>query len=167
MGKPSLSVWDDMPGEVDQMWAEAYVRAMMGEKLYLSGEAEMIARQMQEDFREVNPWEGQIVGFLEKQIPEDWYDLNITEQKQFLQGQLINPKPLVPRTKVCVSEIWELCLEGNVKFLKKMDSISINNILKKLKGWSRGKNPSFFGRFGRQRGFVFKDLSTTNPDNKL
>lgn len=156
-----------MPGEVDQMWAEAYARAILGEKLHLTGEAEAIARQMQEEFREVNPWEGQIVGFLEKQIPEDWYDLNITDQKQFLQGQLINPKPLVPRTKVCVSEIWELCLEGNVKFLKKTDSISINNILKNLKGWSKGKNPLRFGRFGRQKGFVFDVFATTNSGNQL
>ena len=156
-----------MPGEVDQMWAEAYVRAMMGEKIYLSGEAEKMAKLMQEEFREVNPWEGQIIGFLEKYIPEDWYDLNITEQKQFLQGQLINPKHLVPRTKVCVSEIWELCLEGNIKFLKKTDSASINNVLKNLKGWDRGKNPLYFGRFGKQRGFVIKDLTATNSGNKL
>lgn len=165
--KPLKSVWDDMPGEVDQMWAEAYARAILGEKLYLTGEAEAIARQMQEEFREVNPWEGQIVGFLEKQIPEDWYDLNITDQRQFLQGQLINPKPLVPRTKVCVSEIWELCLEGNVKFLKKTDSISISNVLKNTKGWSKAKNPLFFGRFGRQKGFIADSFSTTNSDNQL
>lgn len=165
--KPSLSVWDDMPGEVDQMWAEAYVRAMMGEKLYLSGEAEKTAKLMQEEFREVNPWEGLIVGFLEKQIPEDWYDLSVTEQKQFLQGQLINPKPLVPRTKVCVSEIWELCLDGNMKFLKKTDSTSINNVLKNLKGWSKGKNPLRFGRFGKQKGFIADSFLATNSGNQL
>ena len=40
-------VWDDLPGEVDQIWAEAVVRFQEGETLYLSHELETKSRELQ------------------------------------------------------------------------------------------------------------------------
>ena len=37
-------VWTDLPGEIDQLWAEAKVRWQLGEPLYLSGELEEAAK---------------------------------------------------------------------------------------------------------------------------
>lgn len=57
-------VMRDLPGERDQIWAEAYVRWQAGELLYLPQELETIAKGVQEDHREksargvscVNSW---------------------------------------------------------------------------------------------------------------
>ena len=48
------SVWDDLPQEVDQIWAEAYTYWMIGEPLYLSKEIEEMAQEQQESHREAS-----------------------------------------------------------------------------------------------------------------
>ena len=52
------SVWDDLPQEVDQIWAEAYTYWMIGEPLYLSKEIEEMAQEQQESHREASGKEG-------------------------------------------------------------------------------------------------------------
>ena len=53
-----LSVFDDLPGQVDQIWAEAVMYWRLGEQLYLTGEAELLALEAQEEHREASGWEG-------------------------------------------------------------------------------------------------------------
>jgi predicted P-loop ATPase len=58
------SVWKDLPGEVDQIWAEAYTYWALGEELYLSKEVEALAFEQQESHRETSGKEGVILDFL-------------------------------------------------------------------------------------------------------
>ena len=70
---------------------------------------------------------------------------------------------LVEREKVCIAEIWQVCLGGDLKYLKKRDSIELNGILTGLNGWIRNKNPKFFGKYGRQKGFERSRIIIYNP----
>lgn len=150
---PKASVWEDMPAEVDQIWAEAVAKYTLGEKLYLTGEEEKIAKEMQEAHREANAKEGMIAEFLEREIPANWDEMSISSRRMYLQGGLPYDGELVKREKVCAAEIWSECFMSDVKYMKKMDSVEINSIMNNMAGWVRNKSVRRYGQFGRQRGY--------------
>lgn len=149
------SIWDDLPGEVDQIWAEAYMYWMLGEPLHMSKEKEKLAEAVQDSHREMSEEEGQIREFLERDITQDWDSLSLAQRRQFYSGsiQLQDGMGLVGRRKICAAEIWTECFNGDLKFLKKADSREINSILSELPGWRRIKTPRKFGIYGQQRGY--------------
>lgn len=151
--EPTKSVFKDLDAEISNIWAEAYTYYMLGEKLFLEGESEEMANNLQIEFMETDPWATEIESFLEMKIPSNWYDLSIGQQRQFMQGNLPNDKPLVDRDRVCVKEIWQLCLSGDIKYCNKKESSRINNILLTFRGWEKVKSNARFGKFGRQKGF--------------
>ena len=149
------SIWVDLPGEVDQIWAEAYCLWMLGEPLYLSKEAEELAKEQQEAHRETHEKEGLIRGFLDKQIPSGWECYSLMDRRQFLSGslRLKEGETLVDREKVCAAEVWQECLGGDLRYMKRSDSVEINAILGNLPGWKRNKNVRRYGLYGTQKGF--------------
>jgi predicted P-loop ATPase len=149
------SVWNDLPKEVDQIWAEAYAYWALGEELFLSKEVEALAFEQQESHRETSGKEGMILDFLEKKIPSNWDQLDLSKRRMFWNGQLHlgEGAGLVEREKVCAVEIFVECYNGNPGYLKKQDSIEINNILSSLKGWTRNKSARRYGPYGAQKGF--------------
>ena len=155
---PVKSVFDDLPGEVDQIWAEAVLYWRAGEPLYLDGEAERLAEQAQEEHQETSGWEGMIRGFLEIEVPLNWDQMDKAARKIFLQGNSqIAGEDLRPIDKVCVMEIWEECIGGDQKYLKPADRKKIGEILAHTRGWSRIKTNARFGPYGVQKGFFRVD----------
>lgn len=147
-------IFKELDCEISQIWAEAYFYYVMGEPLYLTGESEIQANALQEDFREKDPREGVILEFLEKKIPENWYELPIQNQKAFFNNTFdVGDVELVERDKVCVAEIWQICFQSDIKWMKRRDSNEITNILNGIQGWVRNKYPRRYGSFGRQKGF--------------
>lgn len=156
INEPTKSVWDDMPGEIDQIWAEAAWYYRLGEPLYLTGEVEEIAKQMQEEHSEQSEREGYIHDFLDMEIPENWNSLDISARRQYYNGNLKIPEgmKLVARSKVCVAEIWCECLNGDKRYLKRADSLEINKILNNTPGWTRSKKSTRMGLYGVQKCFI-------------
>lgn len=151
----SKDIFKDLDKEVDQIWAEARYLHMLGEPLILSKEAEKIAIEMQDLYRDVDPKEGMVTEFLNRRIPKNWYDMDPRDQRAFMAGtfKAMEDIELVEREKVCVAEVWQVCFGGDIKYLKKRDSIEINNILTGIKGWVRNKNVRRYGSYGAQRGY--------------
>ncbi len=149
------SIWNDMPKEVNQIWAEAYTYWALGEELFLSKEIEDLAFEQQESHRENSGKEGVIQDFLEKKIPSSWDQMDLQKRRMFWNGQLHLPEDevLVNRDKVCAMEIWVECFSGDTRYMKRQDSTEINNILLNLKGWRRNKSMRRYGPYGRQKGF--------------
>ena len=149
------SVWEELPKEVDQIWAEARMYWALGEPLYLPKDVEDLAVEQQEAHRETSGKEGMIREFLERRVPSNWEQLPVQSRRMFFSGmqQLGDGMVLVPREKVCAVEIWVECLGGDPRFLKRVDSIEINNILSGMPGWERLKTPRRFGPYGQQKGF--------------
>ena len=153
--KAKMSVWNDLPGEVDQVWAEAYMYWMLGEPLYLSKEVEKLAEEQQENHREAYAKEGVIREFLDREIPQDWNTMTLMQRRQFYQGTLHLPEGtvLVPREKVCAAEIWQECFGSELKYMGKRDSMEINSIMQCIPGWKRNSSSQRYGFYGTQRGF--------------
>jgi hypothetical protein len=151
------SIFGDLDGEIGQIWAEARDAFDKNESLLLSEEAQVIAKEEQESHRMRDHREGMIQEFIEKEIPDCWESLTEDEKKSFYRGNLKGDFNLIVRNRVCVPEIWEFCLESDLRNLKKSDAIALNKILEMQKGWDRMKTPSRFGKYGMQRGFKRKE----------
>ncbi|KRU24029.1 virulence-associated protein E [Clostridium sporogenes] len=144
------SVKDDLPKELDQIWAEAIILWENGEKIYLTEEQEKLASIEQEEHREVSEKEGLITKYLDTLLPADWEEWDIYKRRNFLQGADVI-EGSIKRTRVCAIEIWCECFEKNKADMKKSDSIEINNILNSLKGWSKSQKRIRFKEYGLQR----------------
>lgn len=162
---PTKNIFKDLDNEVDQIWAEAYISFLLGEELILSDEAEAIAEEMQDLYRDVDPKEGAVIEFLNKRIPKNWYDMEPREQRAFIAGSFKASEEieLVEREKVCIAEIWQVCFGGELKYLRRRDSNEIVNILLGLSQWMRSKNPRRFGLYGRQKGFERSHIIIYDP----
>lgn len=149
------SVWKDLPQEVDQIWAEAYVYWMLGEELFLPKEIEALAETQQENHREASGKEGLIREFLDKPILPNWDQLNLGQRRQFWQGSLQYDREtqLIPREKVCAVEIWAECFNGDPKYMKRTDSLEFNGIVSGFKDWKKAKYPVKYGIYNQQRCF--------------
>ncbi len=149
------SVWRDLPHEVDQIWAEAYLYWMLGETLYLPKELEQAAEEMQESHRELSGKEGLIHAFIEREIPSNWDSMGLMARRQFFSGNMKLPEgeTLVKRDKICAMEVWVECLHSEAKYMRRKDSMEINSILASIPGWKRNKSKRRYGPHGIQRGF--------------
>ena len=151
---PVKSVFNDLPSEIDQLWAEAFVAWEQGEELFLTGEAKEIAEMEQDNHRESNAKEGLILEFLEKEIPVDWYSRELSEKRLILNGNMdLSNVKLMKRTKICAIEIWCECFGSDPRYMQRKDSIEINGILDTFKEWKKCKKAIRFGSYGHQRGY--------------
>ncbi|WP_303226045.1 virulence-associated E family protein [uncultured Acidaminococcus sp.] len=153
---PSKNIWKALPGEVDQLWAEAVQLWKQGEPLYMNTpKLDSLAKQAQAQHREDSVKEGMIQDFLEKEVPGNYDSLSLNNRRMFWAGNY-NPGEniiLCPREKVCALEIWCECFNGDPKSMRRADAVEINQILANTPGWVRVKSPRRYGYCGNQRGF--------------
>ena len=154
---PKLDPWDDLPGNVDQIWAEAVMYWRAGEGLYLTGQAEKMALEAQEEHREASGWEGLIYDFLETKVPLNWDQMDVMRRKIWLNKEdndkAKTEEPVIPIDKVCIQEVWMECLGGSHLYLKPQDRAKIGGILARAPGWERIRSTARFGPYGIQKGF--------------
>lgn len=154
--RPTKSVFQDLKGEVDQIYAEAYVRWQLNEPLYLSGDIEELAKERQEAHRESNAKEGIIQAFVDRPVPEDWLKRDLATRLIHWSGEFGKPHEGGggPRDRICAAEVWCECFRSDIKYMKQTDTREINGILSSMPGWEeyRGR----FGPYEIQRGFKRK-----------
>jgi predicted P-loop ATPase len=152
---PTKSVFDELEDEVDQIWAEAFVRWQLGEQLYLTGEARAEAEEEQETHRESNAREGIVREFIERPIPVNWDKRTLNERRLYWAAEYGGDNyETVHRDSICAAEIWCECFNGELKYMKRSDALEINNILANIAGWKRHDKVHRFGCYGPQRGFI-------------
>ena len=150
-------VFDMTDYDIDQIWAEAVELFKSGEKLYLTGDEEKEAQKQQESHSEESAKAGLVQEYLDKPITDDWYSLDLSEKKAYIQGGDFGgaKEGTVQRTKTCVMEIWVEFFNGEPKQLTPLISREINDILNGLHEWQKAKNALSFGKhYGKQRAYV-------------
>lgn len=154
------NIFTQLEDEVDQIFAEAFVRWQLGEQLYLTGEAEQEAKLQQEAHRESNAKEGIIREFVERRVPVDWDKRDLGARRIYWSGEFGRvPCETVPRDRICAAEVWCECFHTDIKYMKQSDSREINSILQGLllgSGWESCRDR--FGPHGQQRGYRMKHL---------
>ena len=149
-----LNVWDDLPTNLDQLWAEAVHLWHQCEPLFFDDpRIEAMAKTEQDRHRVDNAKEGLIVEFLAKPVPVGYDSMSLATRRMYWNNGVTNAGETVPREKVCALEIWCECLGGEIKTMKRTDSLEINQILLGLPNWTRNKDKRRYGYCGAQRGF--------------
>ncbi len=136
------SVWNDLPGERDQIWAEAVESYLLGEDLFLEPSLEDVARQVQTNHVESDEWTLPIAAWLEQ--PDD-------EGKQ--------------RTRVCALDIWIEVIGGQVKDVNSYNTKRIHNILRQLPDWEPSQSKAMFHQYGTKQKAYYR--KTFTPGNSL
>lgn len=140
--------------ELDQIWAEAKARYMLGEELYLPKELQGEAERLQREHMVSDAREGVILDFVNQKVPKDWANWPLDRRRDFWAlGANGEDLELVERDRISAHDIWcerfNRPLEDIQRELK-----SINAILQKMKGWK--KQAIRNGPYGMVLGFVIK-----------
>ena len=145
--------------EIDQIWAEALYLYICGEKLILDADVQKEATLKQEQHLESNSKEGMIREFLDMKLPKNWDKMDIYERRIYIgENNTLRKEGCVVREKVCSAEIWVELFGGDMKMFYGSNAREINDILRKIEGWSALRNGEGKLRFGKnygvQRAFV-------------
>lgn len=160
VNKPLKNLFKDLnKNEINQIWAEALYLYKCGEKLILEGEVEREANLKQEQHLESNSKEGMIREFLNMKLPKSWDKMDVFERRIYIgEGDGLREEGCIIRDKVCSAEIWVELFGGDMKMFYKGNAREINDILRKIDGWSALKNGAGKLRFGKiygvQRAFI-------------
>jgi putative DNA primase/helicase len=152
---PIKNIFTQLEDEVPQIYAEAYMYWQLGEQLFLTGEAEAQAIEQQENHRERSTKEGVIREFVERLIPDGWEKRSPAERRIYWSGEFGRVEgETFERDRICAAEVWCECFGGELKYMKRIDALEINNILASFKGWKKHSSTTRFGPYGHQKGFV-------------
>ena len=136
--RPELSVWDDLPDEADQVWAEAVERFRQKEPLFLPKDLEAEARAGQEEHNEVSADErtGRIMEFISQPLPEDWDSFTLQQRLDYWKSgqdmRLYGNGGFRPRKTVCAVELLAECFGEKLDERTRYRTKEINQILKRL-----------------------------------
>ena len=145
---------------VDQIWAEAMSAYRSGEHWYLSAEDEDLARQVQAEHTQESIYTGQVLAFLEREVPEGFYGWTLDQRRAYWSGDYFPDEDPVtePRTKTCIMEVWCEALGGDPRQISHMQRVEIGNILRSAPGWKSAGTVRLGEPYGRQRGYVRSEL---------
>ena len=142
-------VWKDLDADLGQIWAEAAHLYKKGEPLYMSSEAEAIARTEQSKHSEVDERRGIIEQYLARPLPKNWADKDLDERRIYLTQYEV--KGTTARDFVCMAEIWCECLGKAKEDMSRYNTRELNEILKGLEDWEYHTSTKNFSIYGTQK----------------
>lgn len=147
----------DLDGEIDQIWAEAVELYKAGEPLYLSAEAEAIARHEQSAHCEQDERAGLIVEYLDKKIPAEaeWSKMDIYDRRNYIQDGAKEGEYL--RKYVTVAEIWCECLGKEKEDMTRYNTREINDIIRSLPNWQQNNSTRNVKGYGKQKYYTRRE----------
>lgn len=148
------SVWNDLPIERDQIWAEALYRYTAGETLHLPINLLGAAQKAQFEHQISDDRAGMIQDFVEMEIPEDWYSWTIQQRRMWLNGGMQNDVKTVRREKICPVEIWAECFGMDPGRFDRFAAKEIRSILDRMQGWTKKKETIRINPYGVIKGYV-------------
>lgn len=145
------SVIDDLTSaEIAQIWAEAYQLYLQGEPLYLTGDADKIAKTEQYKHAEVDERKGIVVEYLDKLYPDNWDSMDLFDRRQWLEDPLAK-NGSIPKDYTCVAEIWCECLGKDKTDMSRYNTRDINELLRSLTDWEPVTSTKNFSIYGKQK----------------
>ncbi len=136
--EPAKSVFDDLPKERDQIWAEAKYRYKQGEPLYLEGEPAQRALEVQDEFTFRSSKEEDIANYLDTLLPENWYEMSAADRCAWLENDEEKNTGTMQRDRVSGIEIWVEVFRGPKRTFTTIEQREITSIMKHL-GWESRK----------------------------
>lgn len=150
------NIWEDFEAERDQIWAEAMQLYRDGESLFLSDEAEAIAKKEQKAHSKVDDRQGILEEYLDMRVPTNWEEMDVYERRQYFSDykeDLSNSK-LVKRDYVCTAQIWCECFGKEKEDMSRYTTRDINDMMKGVSDWNLSTSNKRFTTYGKQRFFI-------------
>ena len=166
-GNGKKSPWKMTEDDIAQIWAEAKSRYLAGEELVMSKEAEAIAKRAQKDAMEEDPRQQLVEDYLNKLLPDNWYDMDIDMRKDFLGGDLTADNANMQRQYVSNVEIWVECFNKKKEDLRSQDAYAIATMMARMPGWEKSNSRKYIGGYGRQHVYVSNGTSGTRDTDIL
>lgn len=139
-----------------QIWAEAVELYKGGQKLYLSKKLELIAKDIQTGFTDIDERIGMVEQYINCLVPLDWDEMYPGERaiwyKDFTEGTADKPA-ILKRDRICAHEIAAELFQMELKYCTNNYIRQINTMLKNIKGLT--PDVLRFKWYGLQRGFKF------------
>lgn len=161
IGEPTKNIFNDFNDEeIAQVWAEAYQGYLKGEFLDLEGEEAKELAEIQQRLRtEIDPRETQIIEFIKRPIPGDWYKQSIESHKMHWNNPgMADEDDLIQRDKICAMEIHLELFDRPLSEFDRFKSREINAILDMIPGLKK-LGSKRFGNYG-----VIKGAYEVTPD---
>ena len=145
--------WQLTSEDIRQIWAEVVLFAEKGEKLFLDEDLEKYASVEQNAAMEQDDREGLVRVFLEELLPDNWYEMNELERREYLADSehQMHKAPTRKREIVSNIEIWCECFGKRKEDLKPSDSYAIKAIMTRVEGWIKTDEREYIKNYGRQR----------------
>lgn len=147
----------ELQKNLDQIWAEAVHLFKSGEKLYLSEEAEQIARIEQTKHSQTDERTGLIQEYLNTFLPDKWVKMDLFDRREFLTDPLQLDGDQI-REYVCIAEIWCECFGREKKDMDKYKTRELNDLMKTLKGWEFANSTKRFSLYGTQKYYKRRNI---------
>ena len=151
LDNPKLMKFLNDSATIDQVWAEAMEYFRSGEKLYLSEEAEVVAKEEQALHEDVDPRLGVIIEYLNRLKPAKWEKMGIFERKNWLSDEFAVGTE--ETTETCAIAVWAEALGKSRDDFDKYNSRELNNALRSIDGWEFTNDSRRFEIYGKQRIF--------------
>lgn len=132
IAKANKSIFDQLPVEVDQLWAEAKKRYEDKESLYLNEELFDLAAKMQKDHVVKDERARMVKKLLDMPVPSDWADKDRIEKAEYIGGGKYEGKPI---EKVTIEYIWTLAFRRDISDLTRNSAKDIRYIMSLLDEW--------------------------------
>lgn len=137
-GNAAKKPWELDQDTVKQIWAETLFWYNEGEELVLTGDAAKQATLRQQDAMEGDDREGLVRDYLERLLPSDWKEMDLSSRRMFLHGDDFGErKGTELREKVCTLELWAECLGRDPGTFRKSDAYELNAIMSRIEGWKK------------------------------
>lgn len=156
----------ELPGEVDQLWAEAVVRWRDGESLWLEDDriAEM-AENVQQSATVEDDDLGILQQYLDMPVPEDYMTMTVQARRDWFQSYLdgdavTKADNLYLRQAVCIKQIRVEMMGEDIAKLggKDYTTTELGRKMKRLDGWLRVDGTKRCEPYGVQRWFIRENV---------
>lgn len=136
--EPLKDVWEDLtPGEIRQIWAEAYQAFLNKETIRLPDSMKEVARQIVANYVVVDDREVMIHEYLEKLVPEDWNSMNSSDRKDFLNESFGNKIGEIKINRVSALQIYVEVFNGKPANATRFNTRFIYDAMEKLRNWKK------------------------------
>lgn len=126
------SIFDDLPNDVDQIWAEAKEEFKAGEVLYLSDKLFEMAADMQRIHAIKDDRARLVKKLLDTPVPFGWADKEPVDRLDYLNSGNYTGSPI---NKVTVEYIWTMCFRKSMAELSRNSAKEIRYIMSLLDEW--------------------------------
>lgn len=158
-GVGANKAFDMTRNDVEQIWAEAKVRYMLGEPLNLTDDSVLAQANLEQNAMiEQDERTGLIEEYLEKLLPPNWKNLSMYERRMWLTGDFGASQGTERRTTVSGIEIWVECLGNSASNYSRAEALWIQRIMSNMPGWTdKPVRTVRIGEYGPQKVYARLD----------